>query len=195
MKPKPIGEIVEASTVQLKAIARVAFEPPPFGAFVKSDAQGRTTYAVVSLVHHTPLDPSRRAVPLGLTWDELEREQPQVLDLLVTEFDALIVAFAEGGAVRPYLPPAPPRVHDFVEACATDEVRALTKDLSFVRTLAATATQPSEELVAAAIRAGAEAHEGSRAFLVRAGREVADLYRQDYERARAVLRRVGLGGS
>jgi hypothetical protein len=40
---------------------------------------------------------------------------------------------------------------------------------------------------------GAAAHRADqRAFLVRAGREVADLYRQDYEQASAIIRRFGL---
>jgi hypothetical protein len=147
----------------------------------------------VSHVQHASVDPSRRAVPLGRSWDELEREQPQVLDLLTTEFQAFSIAFAEdGGPIRHYLPPVPPRVHDFVTACEPAEVVELTEDLSFVRTLAACGPPVAAELVAAAVRDAAAHREDRRAFLVRAGREVADLYRQDYEQASAVIRRFGL---
>jgi hypothetical protein len=187
-----IGEIVEASTTQVKAVAPVPFEPPAFGSFVRCDSGGRTTYAVVARVQHAPLDPSRRAVPLGLEWDELQREQPQILELIITEFDALIVAFAEPeGGIRPWLPPAPPRVHEFVHPASAEEVRELTEDLSFVRTLSA-GPEPVDELVAAAIREASMARKSPRVFLVRAGREVADLFRQDYERARGILRRIAV---
>jgi hypothetical protein len=148
---------------------------------------------VVAHVEHASLDPARKAIPLGRSWDELEREQPQVLDLLTTEFEAICVAFAEGsGAVRPYLPPVPPRVHDFVTACEPSEIIELTEDLSFIRTLAACGLPVAAELVAAAIRDAATHRSDRRAFLVRAGREVADLYRQDYEQASAIIRRFGL---
>ena len=191
--PMPIAEIVEASTTGLKAVARETFEPPAFGAFVRTTSDRRTTFAVVSRVEHASIDPTRRAIPLGRTWEELRREQPQVLELLVTEFEALAVAFSEeGGGVNPYLPPVPPRVHDFVHPCSPEEIRALTQDLTFIRTLAASGLPATDELIAAAIREGAGARDDRRAFMLRAGREVADLCRQDYDQARSILRRLGM---
>ncbi len=186
-----LGEIVEASTTRLRAVAPQTFEAPAFGSFVETSDGFRTTYGVISHVEHASIDPSRKAIPLGRSWDELEREQPQVRDLLTTEFEAICVAFAEGdGSICAYLPPGPPRVHDFVTACTADVIIELTEDLSFIRTLGACGLPVAAELVAAAIRAAASHREDTRAFLVRAGREVADLYRQDYEQASAVIRRI-----
>lgn len=186
-----LGEIVEASTSAWRSVAPRTFEAPAFGSFVKTTDGSRTTYGVVSHVEHSSVDPSRRAIPLGRSWDELEREQPQVLDLLTTEFQAICVAFAEqDGEIYPYLPPLPPRVHDFVGACDPKKIIELTEDLSFIRTLAACGLPVAAELVAAAIRNAASHREDRRAFLVRAGREVADLYRQDYEQASAIIRRI-----
>jgi hypothetical protein len=190
--PAPIGEIVEASTTGFKAVAAARFDPPPFGTFVRSRADVRTTFGIVSNVEHVSIDPTRRAIPLGRTWDELRREQPQVLELLTTEFDAVAVAFREDDAapVRAFLPPVPPRIHDFVYRCGPDDVAELTGDLSFIRTLAESGG--TDELIAAAIRAAASDRDDARTYLLRAGREVADLYRQDYERARSILRRLDL---
>jgi hypothetical protein len=188
-----LGEIVEASTSAWRAVAPRTFSAPAFGSLVKTSDGSRTTYGVVAHVEHASVDPSRRAIPLGRSWDELEREQPQVLDLLTTEFQAICVAFAEGtGSICPYLPPVPPRVHDFVTACDAAEIIELTEDLSFIRTLAACGLTVAAELVAASIRSAASYRDDRRAFLVRAGREVADLYRQDYEQASAIIRRFGL---
>ncbi|HYZ92354.1 MAG TPA: hypothetical protein VFA34_08165 [Actinomycetota bacterium] len=192
-QPARLGEIVEASTTRLRAVAPRTFSAPSFGSFVKTSDGSRTTYGVVAHVEHASVDPSRKAIPLGRSWDELEREQPQVLDLLTTEFDAMCVAFADdSGGIRPYLPPVPPRVHDFVTACEPPEIIELTEDLSFIRTLAATGLPVAAELVAASIRDAASHRTDLRAFLIRAGREVADLYRQDYEQASAIIRRFGL---
>jgi hypothetical protein len=174
-------------------VATQAFAAPAFGSFVKTSDDIRTTYGVVAAVEHASIDPSRKAIPLGRTWSELQREQPQVLDLLTTEFDAMCVAYAEDDtAIHPYLPPVPPRVHDFVVSCERSEILELTEDLSFIRTLGACGPPVAAELVAAAIRVAAAEREDRRAFLVRAGREVADLYRQDYEQASAIIRRFGL---
>jgi len=174
-------------------VAPRTFSAPAFGSLVKTSDGSRTTYGVIAHVEHASVDPSRRAIPLGRSWDELEREQPQVLDLLTTEFQAICVAFAEGaGSICPYLPPVPPRVHDFVTACEPAEIVELTEDLSFIRTLAACGMPVAAELVAASIRGAASYRDDRRAFLVRAGREVADLYRQDYEQASAIIRRFGL---
>lgn len=186
------GEIVEASTTRFRAVAPETFDAPAFGAFVRTSTGERTTFGVVSHVEHASLDPSRRAIPLGRTWDELRRDHPQVIELLVTEFEAMCVAFADGdGPVNAYLPPVPPRVHDFVTACTADEIVDLTDDLSFIRTLGASGLPVAAELVAAAIRAGSDARDDGGRFLLLAGREVADLYRQDYEQATAILRRLG----
>lgn len=188
-----VGEIVEASTSSWRAVASRTFSAPAFGSLVKSSDGSRTTYGVVAHVEHASLDPARKAIPLGRSWEELEREHPQVIDLLATEFEAICVAFAEGeGDICPYLPPVPPRVHDFVTACEPGEVVQLTEDLGFIRTLAACGLPVAAELVAASIRDAASYRQDRRAFLVRAGREVADLYRQDYEQASAIIRRFGL---
>jgi hypothetical protein len=193
-----LGEIVEASTTRLRAVAPRTFEAPAFGSFVRTSDGSRTTFGVVSHVEHASIDPSRRAIPLGRSWEELEREQPQVRELLTTEFEAICVAFAEEDApVCAYLPPLPPRVHDFVEACSPAEIVELTDDLGFVRTLGACGLPVVGELIAAAIRAAAShrgaaagSSEDQRAFVVRAGREVADLFRMDHEQAMAIIRRI-----
>jgi len=186
-----LGEIVEASTTRLRAVAPRTFEAPAFGSFVKTSDTHRTTFGVVSHVEHASIDPSRRAIPLGRSWDELEREQPQVRELLTTEFEAICVAFAEENApVCAYLPPLPPRVHDFVEACSPAEIVELTEDLGFIRTLGACGLPVVGELIAAAIRAAASHRDDQRAFVVRAGREVADLFRMDHEQAMAIIRRI-----
>lgn len=185
-----LGEIVEASTTRLRAVAPRTFEAPAFGSFVKTSDGARTTYGVVSHVEHSSIDPSRRAIPLGRSWDELEREQPQVRELLTTEFEAICVAFDEGDAIRAYLPPLPPRVHDFVEPCTPAEIVELTDDLGFVRTLGACGLPVVGELIAAAIRAAAAHRDDTHAFVVRAGREVTDLFRGDFEQGMAIIRRI-----
>src|SRR2546426_9480173 len=154
-----LGEIVEASTTHFRAVATETFSPPAFGSFVRTTDGERTTYGVVAHVEHASVDPSRRAIPLGRTWEQLEREQPQVRELLTTEFLAICVAYRpDDGGVHHFLPPVPPRVHDFVELCQPSEIVELTRDLTFVRTLGACGLMVAGELIAAAVRGAAEHH-------------------------------------
>jgi hypothetical protein len=64
-----------------------------------------------------------------------------------------------------------------------------------VRTLGATGLPVVAELIAASIREAAVHRSDERAFLVRAGREVADLFRGDYEQASSIIRRIRTAGA
>jgi hypothetical protein len=97
------------------------------------------------------------------------------------------------GAVRPYLPPRPPRSHARVFTCDDAETRALTERLDYLRPLlfpGGGLALPADELVAALLRGAWRARGGDEAFLVRAGRELAALLPRDYDRLRALVNRI-----
>jgi hypothetical protein len=185
-----IGEVIQASTTRFRAACHRVFEPPRFGSFVKVGATPGPIYGVVANVETASFDPGRRAMAFGLPWERLVREQPQIAELVSTEFDVVVVACAEDGALRHHLPPYPPRLHDFVAACTPTEVAAVTDSLEFVRTLAALRDAPVHELVAAAIREAALARGRDERFVADAARAVAELFKDDYDLAMQVLRRV-----
>jgi hypothetical protein len=156
------------------------------------------TYALVYGANTTSLEPNRRPSALGFAdEDEMRLEQPQIFELLRTEFSGLLIAYApgEGKALRRHLPPTPPRIHSRVYPCALEEVRALTEDLSFLRSLllpsgGVLTGVPTDELVAACLRGAREAHPNDQEFLKRASRTLAMLLADDYERLQAILRAV-----
>src|SRR5579871_1436795 len=80
-----------------------------------------TLYAVVYHATTGSLEPGRRPAAYGLNEAELRAEQPQIFDLLATEFSALHIGFVREGRLRAYLPPRPPRLHAMVTACAPAE--------------------------------------------------------------------------
>ena len=185
-----IGEVIQASTTRFRAIATAVFEPPRFGSFVKVASTGGQTYGVVASVETASFDSSRRAMAFGMPWDQLLREQPQLVELIQTEFDAVIVGYGAGESLHHYLPPYPPRLHDFVSPCTPTEVAALTDSLEFVRTLASIREVPTHELVSAAIREASIARGRDEAFVAEAARAVADLFKDDYELAMSIVRRI-----
>jgi hypothetical protein len=186
-----IGEVVEASTTRFRAIAVRVFEPPRFGSFVKVSSATGYSYGVVASVETASFDTARRAMAFGMPWDQLIREQPQLMELIQTEFDAVVIGYGAEGSLHHFLPPYPPRLHDFVSACTPTEVAALTDSLEFIRTLAALRDAPVHELVSAAIREASIARGRDDAFVAEAARAVAELFKDDYDLAMSIVRRLG----
>ena len=155
-------------------------------------------YALVYGANTASLEPNRRPSALGFEdEDEMRKRQPQIFELLRTEFSGLLVAYSEGGdkPLRRHLPPLPPRIHSRVYPCTPDETRLLTEDLSFLRSLllpsgGALAGVPSDELAAACLRQARESYPDDQAFLLRAGQTLAKFLANDYERLQAILRNV-----
>jgi hypothetical protein len=140
------------------------------------------------------LEPNRRPIARGK--DEASEEavyqsSPQLLKLLRSEFEAVVVGYRDGGRLCQYLPPRPARMHAFVYLCQPDEVRAFSRGLDFLSILLnAELPIPAQELVAAALREMAEAQEDDRAFLVAAGKELANLLSGDFQRLKNILGRL-----
>jgi hypothetical protein len=185
-----IGEVIQASTTRFRAIATRVFEPPRFGSFVKVTAGAANIYGVVSGVETASFDSARRAMAFGMPWDQLLREQPQLIELIQTEFDTAVIGYADRDAIHHYLPPHPPRLHDFVAPCSPTEVAALTDSLEFVRTLASFRDAPVHELVSAAIREASLARGRDDHFVAEAARAVAELFKDQYDLAMSIVRRL-----
>ncbi len=175
----------------------LAFDPPPLQISAGLGLPP-AVYALVYGANTASLEPNRRPSALGFAdEDEMRLQQPQIFELLRTEFSGLLIAYSEGGdkPLRRHLPPLPPRIHSRVYPCSPEETRLLTDDLSFLRGLllpsgGALAGVPSDELAAACLRMARECHADDQAFLLRAGRTLATLLATDYERLQAILRNV-----
>ena len=103
------------------------------------------------------------------------------------------MGFSDHGQLQHYLPPQPPPVHYSVYACTDDELCSFTETPDFFRSVLFAYQIPSDEVLAAIVRAAARARAAQgqdRAYLVRAGREIASLLKDDYDRLNAILRRI-----
>lgn len=152
------------------------------------------TFAVVSYARMGSLEPGRRASALGYADEsELFAHQPQLAELITTEFSGILIAHTDDtGRLLRYLPPRPPRIHSRVAPCTAEEARAITADASFLRTLigpsvAGLPSVPQDELASAALRAAWAAHDRSQAYLVDAGKRLLELLADDYERFQAIM--------
>jgi len=198
LPPEYIAEVIESSTTEFTAQTRELHESPPFGSFIKVGSP----LTVIAMIYHISTgstDLNRRPIAYGKTEDELRNEQPQIFELLRTEMKAKIVGYYhdEGSpgdlGMRQQLPPQPPRLHHFVYACTPEEIREFTGSFDYLRPLAGIGGTLSDELLIAAVQQTCQAHQDtSRETLVRVGKEMARLLRDDYDRLESVLRRIAL---
>jgi hypothetical protein len=164
---------------------------PASSSALAADVVDATLYALVYFALTGSIEPGRRAAAYGLEEDELHRQQPQIVALLATEFSALHVGYSQEGRVRPHLPPRPPRLHARVWECTPAEVCALTENSDFLRPLLVPTGEVSpDELIAACLRNAYLARDRDTAYLIRMGKQLAMLLRDDPERLTALLRKL-----
>lgn len=193
-----IAEVIESSTRAFLAEVYRDAQPPAFGRWVQVTLpDGVVLYGLVSHIEIASYDPHRRAVAFGRTDEELQKEMPQVLELLRTTFRAQVIAYKDRqGTVRQTLPPHPAGIHRFVYPCTSNDVRGLGRPYDFLRTLVRNPdpSVPVDDLVVAVLTHVYEAHggrHGGETELVHAGRVLSRLLNDDHERLHSILRRVG----
>lgn len=201
--PNHIAEVIETATTEFLA---QCLDPedlsfpvmPPFGSWVKSldEESGNQVYAVVYHATTMPIDSIHRARALGLSLQDLREQQPQIFAMLKTEFRAAIVGFKQGLEARlskqmvyQYLPPRPPQIHQAVYHCEPEDIIQFSEQLDFLRTLLQVNGAPVEALTAAAIR---EVYQlkADREWLVKAGRTLSVLLKDDYDRLKVILSQI-----
>ncbi|MDP3879327.1 MAG: hypothetical protein Q8Q07_03345 [Dehalococcoidales bacterium] len=189
-----VGEIIEASTTDFTAQCYELYQSPPLGSLVKTTATAVELYGIVAQASTASIEPGRRPIARGRDETDEEavyRQSPQLLKLLRTEFNALVVGYREDGKLYRYLPPRPARIHGFVYPCSTEEVRDFSQSFSFLNILLNTHLPvPVEELAAAALRRMSQVHEAPTPFLVAAGKELAILLGGEFGRLKAILGRL-----
>lgn len=188
-----VAEVIESSTTEWTAECRELNGSPPFGALVKVHSPPWFIYGVVHHISTQSIEPYRRPMAFGKTEEELRAEQPQIYALLRTHFKALVVGYASEehpDDIVQAVPPAPARLHTFVYTCLPDEVRLFTSDLHFLRTIVNATRGLSDELLVAVCCHAVAAYNGQRDYLVRIGKELCRLLRDDYHRLTHLLKRL-----
>jgi len=188
-----IGEVIEARTGEFVAECYELHIPPPLGSLVRTGDGEVDIYGIVCHASTESIDPGRRPVARGRDESEEEniyRQHPQLARLLRTTFETLSIGYGQGDELYHYLPPRPPRVHSFVHLCEPGELRRFTASLDFLTILLNAREGRTDEVLSAHLRQAGSAHDDSRAFLVRAGKELAVLLSGDLNRLNAILRRI-----
>jgi len=148
-----VGEVIEASTTDFVAQCYELYQSPPLGSLVKTGDSGGELYGIVYNAATTSLEPGRRPIARGkdeASEEEIYRSNPQLLKLLRSEFDAVVVGHRQGDKLYHYLPPQPARIHGFVYLCPPEEVKEFSQSFDFLNILTSShLTVPVDEVVSA----------------------------------------------
>ena len=189
-----IAEVIEASTVEFVAQCYELYSLPPLGSLVKTGEAGAELYAVVYNAATSGFELGRRPIARGkdeASEEAIYQSSPQLMKLLRSEFNALVVGHRQGDKILQYLPPKPARIHSFVYECSKDEIMQFSQSFDFLTLLInARLSIPVEELIAASLRNMAEVQEDRHAFMVGAGKELAVLLSGNYNQLKAILGRL-----
>jgi len=189
-----VGEVIEASTTDFVAQCYELYQSPPLGSLVKTRDLPVELYAIVYNATTTSLEPGRRPIARGKDEageEEIYRSSPQLLKLLKSEFNALVVGHRQNEKLYHYLPPNPARIHSFVYLCSPEEVKEFSQSFDFLNILINTNLPVSaEELIAACLRQMSQVYEDRHAFLVAAGKELALLLSGQFNQLKAILGRI-----
>ncbi|MBI2851215.1 MAG: hypothetical protein HYX80_09320 [Chloroflexi bacterium] len=192
-----VGEVIEASTVEFVAQCYELYRSPPLGSLVKTADENAEQYGIVYNVTTSSIEPGRRPIARGkdeANEADIYSNSPQLAKLLRTEFSAILVGHRHGAELRYYLPPHPPRIHSFVYQCQSEEVKEFSRAFEFLPMLVgAQLPVPVEEVVAACLRQMSREAEDPHRFLVTAGKELAVLLGNDFNRLKAILGRIRAG--
>ena len=189
-----VGEVIEASTTDFVAQCYELYQSPPLGSLVKTTDLPVELYGIVYNATTTSLEPGRRPIARGkdeASEEEIYKSSPQLLQLLRSEFSALVVGHRQDDKLYHYLPPKPARIHGFVHLCPPDEVKEFSQSFDFLNILINTHLPvPADELIAACLRQMSQVYEDPRSFLVAAGKELAILLSGEFNQLKAILGRI-----
>ncbi len=198
-----VAEVIASNSREIVAEVYRDAQVPAFGSWVEVElADGTVLYGLVSHAEIGSVEPGRQASALGAEFDRdrIQREMPQILELVRTTIRAQILAYWDGRArrdgapvVRQTIPPRPAALHDRIRVSGPDAVAALAAPFDVLRTLARhpDPSVPADDLLAAVLANLADAHgDAGDEVLVEAGRALARLLDEDHERLQSILRRV-----
>jgi hypothetical protein len=197
-----VAEIVASNIKQFKAQvlyneAHSQTNVPAFGSWVMIPRpDGSAVLGLVFQVEAESVEPNRQVEAYNMSKEQLQREMPQVFELIRTYIQGLVLAFRDPqGKVRQTLPSHPAELHDFVYPCDDETIRQLSEPFDYLRTLinSRDAGVPTDELLVAVLqnmKAAQETKTEAKKALIQAGRTLSRLVGDDHERLKSILRRV-----
>ncbi len=192
-EPRMLGRVLRSSSTTFTfGYNQPDDNPPIFGSLVRADAGSTSIYALVYevLIYDDPF--VRQVVAAETALDEEKIQDMRQRRQVPVEVTALSIAYSQDGDVRQRIPPRPPGALQRIYACSDEEVHKALEARDYFRNVLNSLNAPTDELLAASLREAARCQlPGERErYLLKAGRELANLLAADLPRLDAILRRI-----
>jgi hypothetical protein len=194
MDEQRVGEVITASTTGFVAECHELYQIPPLGGLLKINDGDVVLYGVLYHATTQSLEAGRRPVARGrynTSSEAIYNDNPQLTELLRSEFTALLIGHKQERNLHYYLPPTPARIHSFVYQCSAEEARGFSTSWDFLNIIInAHISIPTEELIAASLRYMSYFHDDPYAFLTTAGKQLARMLSGELDRLKLILTRM-----
>ncbi len=189
-----IGEIIESHSTEFTAECYELHDVPSLGSLVKVTVTPMAIYGIVCQASTASIEPGRRPVARGkdeTSEEAIYQSSPQLMKLLRSEFQVLVVGYRLDGKIYQYLPSKPAHIHAFVHLCSSDEMKQFSQSFNFLSILVNNRLQISvEELIAATLREMSKVQTNPHAFLVAGGKALTAILGGEYYRLKTILARL-----
>lgn len=194
MDEQRVGEVITASTTSFTAECHELYQIPPLGSLLKINEGNLVLYGILYHATTQSLEAGRRPIARGqysTNSETIYDDNPQLTELLRSEFTALVIGHKQDSQLHYYLPPMPARIHSFVYQCPSREVREFSESWDFLYLIIDPRMSiPTEELIAACLRYMSQFYDDRRNFLTTAGKQLAKILGGDLDRLKLILARM-----
>ena len=187
-----IGEVTEASTVGFTTQCYRLYESPKLGSLIQTQGELQI-FGIVIDVSTNSIDPGRRPIAMGETEnteEDVYNNNPQLTQLLRTEFRTLAVGSKIDNNIHYGLPSTPPKIHSFVYSCSAQQTSQFISHMDFLSLLLNNNLPSIDEVTIAFLKYASEVNDSPRDFLVTAGKELASLLSGQIQRLDNMLKRL-----
>jgi hypothetical protein len=189
-----LGEVVEANSSEFFAQCYKLFNIPPLGSLIRTSDGEQILFAVVSFAQTLGIEPGRRPIARGqntMLEEDLYRDNPHLLQLLKSEFSAVVIGFKDSEeTIHYHLPPRPARLHGFVFMCSNEEVREFSASFNFLRILTNSTVRLGDELIGSTLRQMSMPQDEPKKYLLKAAKKLSRLLAHDLNRLNVILERI-----
>ncbi len=188
-----VGRILRASTTGFDCGTRSnrIDDNHNFGAFVKVPISDSQDACAIGLIYAIRIDddPLARELVMAANVDNSTLLDQRDNRMVPVEVCVINVGYCYNGAMFHSLPPRPPLSLSEVMLCDAGEVYDFTQRCDYFRLVLSASEVPCDELIAAALRYASYAYPDAERydFLVKCGRQLANLLANDLKRLSHVL--------
>ncbi len=127
------GEVVESSLQEWVTQSWNWDKFPEFGSIVTVKNGEIAIFGIVYQIKTGSIDSNRQAFAYQKTEEELIREQPQIFELLKTNFSCLVLGYEENDCFFSMLASKPPKIHSFVRQASLKEIQNIFKTTQYLQ--------------------------------------------------------------